>query len=116
METALAPLLMNDSNAGVRNAAALSLASLDAPSDTTLNGLQNALEDADEEVRLSAVSTLESYLMGLEQASPVYQKIRTGLETKAGSKTLTPRIRDLITEVLRNQQTQQAAPPANSTD
>lgn len=111
METVLTDLLTKDTDAGVRNAAALSLSSLDAPTDATTNGLLSALEDTDEEVRLSALSTLENYLLGLEQTSTIYHKVKAGLVARADSKTLSPRIRDLIVEVLRNQQTQDVAIP-----
>lgn len=111
MEAVLTDLLVKDTHSGVRNAAALSLGSLDAPADITLNALFSALEDPDEEVRLSALSTLENYLLGLEQASPIYQKVKVGLHSKLESKAITSRIRDLIAEVLRNQQTQDAAIP-----
>lgn len=103
-ETTLSQLLIADPNAEVRNAAALSLGSLDEPSDATVAALLSALEDASEDVRFSALSTLEDYLLGQEEDSPNYRRIHEGLSARVTARNLSEDLRDAITEILREPQ------------
>ena len=103
-EATLGQLLVTDANAEVRNAAALSLGSLDAPSDATIATLMSALEDQSEDVRFSALSTLEDFMLGMEDDSPSHQRIQDGLKLKAASRTIPDDLRESINEVLKDQQ------------
>jgi len=62
-EIILSKLLLTDLNAEVRNAAALSLVSINNPLDTTIYDLISALEDESKDVRFSALSTLQDYML-----------------------------------------------------
>jgi|GEM_PF-736283 len=114
-EATLGQLLVTDANAEVRNAAALSLGSLDAPSDATIATLMSALEDQSEDVRFSALSTLEDFMLGMEDDSPSHQRIQDGLKLKAASRTIPDDLRESINEVLKDQQSPiaQEAEPDN---
>jgi HEAT repeat protein len=107
-EATLSQLLTTDTNAEVRNAAALSLGSLDTPSDSTINGLVNALADQNEDVRFSALSTLEDFMLGLEEDAPNYKKIREELKAKAAGQGVPKDTREAISEILRDQASQSA--------
>jgi len=107
-ETILANLLATESNPELRNAAALSLGSLDTPTAATINVLMAALEDQNEDVRFSALSTLEDFLLGQEEDTSGYRQIRDGLKAKLAVRGLPADIHDSITEVLRDQQSQPA--------
>ncbi|MFN5745143.1 MAG: HEAT repeat domain-containing protein [Methylococcaceae bacterium] len=111
-EATLSQLLTTDTNAEVRNAAALSLGSLDTPSDSTINGLVNALADQNEDVRFSALSTLEDFMLGLEEDAPNYKKIQGELKAKAASQGVPKDTREAISEILRDQ----ANPPAGAAE
>ena len=110
-EATLGQLLTTDASPEVRNAAALSLGSLDEPSEATLAALMAALEDQNEDVRFSALSTLEDYLLGQEEDSPNYRRIKDGLRLKAGSRRVPDELKESINEVLRDQESM-AAPEA----
>lgn len=110
-EATLGQLLTTDASPEVRNAAALSLGSLDEPSEATLAALMAALEDQNEDVRFSALSTLEDYLLGQEEDSPNYRRIKDGLRLKAGSRSVPDELKESINEVLRDQESM-AAPEA----
>jgi hypothetical protein len=103
-EATLGQLLTTDASPEVRNAAALSLGSLDEPSEATLSALMAALEDQNEDVRFSALSTLEDYLLGQEEDSPNYRRIKDGLRLKAGSRSVPDELKESINEVLRDQE------------
>jgi hypothetical protein len=103
-EATLGQLLTTDASPEVRNAAALSLGSLDEPSEATLSALMAALEDQNEDVRFSALSTLEDYLLGQEEDSPNYRRIKEGLRLKAGSRSVPDELKESINEVLRDQE------------
>jgi hypothetical protein len=102
-ETALVQVLGSDSEAEVRNAAAQSLGYVEKPSEAALNALFAALEDQNEDVRLSAVSTLEDFLLGSEEGSKRYMKIMAGLEAKAAAHSVPQETREVIREVLEDQ-------------
>ena len=102
-EATLGQLLTTDGNPEVRNAAALSLGAVDEPSDATVAALMSALEDQNEDVRFSALSTLEDYMLGQEEDSPNYRRIKDGLKFRLNSRTLSAELRESINEVLRDQ-------------
>jgi HEAT repeat protein len=101
-EATLSQLLTTDSNPEVRNAAALSLGSLDVPSDATLASLLTALDDQSEDVRFSALSTLEDFMLGQDEDSQTYKRIRSGLSAKVDSQSLSEDLKDSIKEVLKD--------------
>ena len=103
-EATLGQLLTTDANAEVRNAAALSLGSLDEPSDATIAALMSALEDQNEDVRFSALSTLEDFMLGLEEDAPNHQRIQDGLKLKAASRSVPEDLKESINEVLKDQE------------
>ena len=101
-EATLSQLLTTDSNPEVRNAAALSLGSLDVPSNETLASLLTALDDQSEDVRFSALSTLEDFMLGQDEDSQTYKRIRSGLSAKVDSQSLSEDLKDSIKEVLKD--------------
>jgi hypothetical protein len=103
-EATLGQLLTTDASPEVRNAAALSLGSLDEPTEATVAALMAALEDQNEDVRFSSLSTLEDYLLGQEEDSPNYRRIKDGLRLKAGSRSVPDELKESINEVLRDQE------------
>lgn len=103
-ETILVQLLAQDSNAEVRNAAALSLGSMDEPSDGAIMTLMSALEDQSEDVRFSSLSTLEDYMLSQEEDSANYKRIREGLRQKSEAAGLAQDLRDSIKEILKDQE------------
>jgi predicted RND superfamily exporter protein len=107
-EATLGQLLATDASAEVRNAAALSLGAVDSPNDTTVNSLMTALEDQNEDVRFSALSTLEDFMLALEEDSPSFKKIQSALKAKADARSVPQDTRDAIKEVLQDQQAQSA--------
>lgn len=107
-EATLSQLLAGDSSADVRNAAALSLGSLEAPSTATVSTLLSGLKDQSEDVRFSSLSTLEDFMLSQEEESPLYQSIRTGLQDMGQSTGLPDDLRDSINEVLKDPNTQLA--------
>lgn len=107
-EATLSQLLAGDSSADVRNAAALSLGSLEAPSPATVSTLLSGLKDQSEDVRFSALSTLEDFMLSQEEDSPLYQNIRVGLKDMAQSSGLQEDLRDSINEVLKDPNAQLA--------
>lgn len=110
-ESTLTQILAGDSSADVRNAAALSLGSLEAPSPATISTLLGALKDQSEDVRYSSLSTLEDFLLSQEEDAPLYQSIRSGLESVAKSSGLPEELQESISEVLKGQTPPGAAEP-----
>ena len=100
-ETVLTDLLTSDQEPGVRNAAALSLGIIYNPDDSTVHALLDALEDESENVRLTALSTLENYILQEEEHSEKANTIKFELETKALSPTVSNTIKEAIKEVLK---------------
>ena len=111
-EATLGQLLAADSNPEVRNAAALSLGSLDAPTESSLSILLSALDDQSEDVRFSALSTLEDFMLAQDENSPTYDRIRSALQTKVGASGVPDELKDSINEVLRDPNAQIAPEPA----
>jgi HEAT repeat protein len=99
----LAQLLITDNDPDVRNAAAQGLGAFDMPLDSTIADLVNALEDEAEEVRLSALSTLQGYLLSQEKDTESYKKIDLALKNKASSNNTPADIREAIDTFLKEQ-------------
>lgn len=99
-EQALAQTLMADSDAEVRNTAAQSLGYVEKPTEATLTALFSALEDANEEVRGSALSTLEDVMLGSEEGSKLYGRIQAGLKAKIDARSVPEDTRAGIREIL----------------
>lgn len=102
-EAALQGVLAADSDPEVRNAAAQSLGYVEKPTDATLNSLFSALEDQNEDVRMSALSTLEDFLLGTEEGSKRYKKILSGLNAKVDSRSVPQETRDAIHDIVEDQ-------------
>ena len=94
-------LLLTDSNSEVRNAAALSLVSIKSPSYATIDDLISALEDESKDVRFSALSTLQDYVLRQENNLEYGQKIQSELTYKIGNKNFPDDTRDAINEMLK---------------
>jgi hypothetical protein len=71
--------------------------------DSTIADLVNALEDEAEEVRLSALSTLQGYLLSQEKDTESYKKIDLALKNKASSDNIPADIRAAIDAFLKEQ-------------
>lgn len=102
-EVTLTQILAGDSSADVRNAAALSLGSLENPSPATISTLMGGLKDASEDVRYSALSTLEDFLLSQEENTPLYINIRNGLESMSQTGGMPEDLKESIAEVLKGQ-------------
>ena len=100
-EMKLTQLLLTDSNSEVRNAAALSLVSIKSPSYATIDDLISALEDESKDVRFSALSTLQDYVLRQENNLEYGQKIQSELTYKIGNKNFPDDTRDAINEMLK---------------
>ena len=103
MELILGQLLATDTNPDVRNAAILSLGSIETFSNITINNLMNALEDESADVRFNALSTLQNSLLAMEKGSVSYKLTIDELIAKTSEQTLSIEIRDAINELLNNQ-------------
>jgi HEAT repeat protein len=106
MESMLLKALREDANSDVRNAAAAALGSLEDPSRASISGLLDAIDDSQENVRFSALSTLEDYLLGLDPQSPGFLAISNGLRSKLENRKLPTNLRASIREALKTQPSQ----------
>lgn len=104
-EIALQQLLSSDTDAEVRNTAAQSLGYVDKPTVSTLEGLLSALEDQNEDVRLSALSTLEDFMLSTEEGSKQYNKILIGLKSQANARSVPEDTRQAIHDIINDQGT-----------
>lgn len=102
-EIILAQLLANDDEPDIRNVAALGLASFDVLSDASISDLMTALNDKSEDVRLNSWSTLDNYLMGLEEESHSRKMILSQLTTKLTNKEIPEDISETIKESLESE-------------
>lgn len=102
-ELALAQVLNSDPEADVRNAAAQSLGYVEQPSDDTVAALMAALEDQNEEVRASALSSLEDYLAATDEGSKRYRQLDAGLRAKMSNQGTPKDIREAIHDILQDQ-------------
>lgn len=101
-EKLLVHALVNDAEAEVRNTAAMSLGYVEKPSEETIHALLAAVEDADEEVSINALSTLEDYLLNEEEGSPGYKKLLGQLKSKAHSHSLSQETRETLKGILED--------------
>ena len=99
-EAILTQLLTNDEASDIRNVAALSLGAFEVLVDSTINDLILALADESEDVRFSALSTLENHMLGLEEVSDSRKRIHSQLTAKTLSSELPQDTRDALTDIL----------------
>jgi hypothetical protein len=102
-EQGLVQALSSDAEASVRDAAAQSLGYVEKPSDATITALFSALEDTNEDVRSSALSTLEDYLAMGDEDSRRYRKIMGGLKAKATARSTPDDMREGIRDILADE-------------
>jgi hypothetical protein len=75
---------------------------LENPTTSTIDGLLDTLEDPSEDVRFSALSTLEDYLTMEENNSSIHRHIQAGLRAKLQSKRLQVDIEKEIDDIVRD--------------
>jgi hypothetical protein len=102
-EMMLAKLLITDINPDLRNSAAQSLETFELPLDSTITDLVSALEDESEDVRFSALSTLQTYMLRLEEGKESYKKIELALKDKAANQSIHVDTREAINDFLKAQ-------------
>ncbi|MGZ8245525.1 HEAT repeat domain-containing protein [Methylomagnum sp.] len=102
-EVALTNTLGADADADVRNAAAQSLGYVEKPTESTLSALLSALEDQNEDVRLSALSTLEDFMLGSDEGSKRYKMILGGLKSRQDTRSIPQDTREAIHDILQDQ-------------
>jgi hypothetical protein len=64
------------------------------------------LEDESGDVRYNALSTLEDYLLGMDEGSVSYRLIKDELIAKTSEQAVSLNVRDAINEFLKTQQEQ----------
>jgi HEAT repeat protein len=101
-ELILVGYLKSQENPKIRGAAALGLSTLGKPSVSTIDTLLGALEDSSEDVRFSALSTLEDYLILVKQDPAAQQRIREGLRAKLQANRLQADIQKDIDEIVHD--------------
>jgi hypothetical protein len=101
-EVILVGYLKSQENPKIRGTAALGLSTLGKPSVSTIDTLLSALEDSSEDVRFSALSTLEDYLIFAKQDSAINQRIREGLRVKLQAKRLQADIQKDIDDIVHD--------------
>ena len=101
-EVILVGYLKSQENPKIRGTAALGLSTLGKPSVSTIDTLLSALEDSSEDVRFSALSTLEDYLIFAKQDSAAQQRIREGLRAKLQSNRLQADIQKDIDDIVHD--------------
>lgn len=102
-EKLLVDALVTDIAPEVRSAAAQSLAAFERPTQAAVAALLAAVEDENEDVRLSALNTLENIAAGEETGSPRYKKILAGLKKAAKSGRVPSETREAIRDFLQDQ-------------
>ena len=102
-EMMLAKLLIMDINPDLRNSAAQSLETFELPLESTITDLVSALEDESEDVRFSALSTLQTYMLRLEEGKESYKKIELALKDKAANQSIHVDTREAINDFLKAQ-------------
>jgi len=100
-EAILIRYLRSKENPEIRSTAAISLSTLENPTTSTIDGLLDTLEDLSEDVRFSALSTLEDYLTMEENNSSIHRHIQAGLRAKLQSKRLQVDIEKEIDDIIR---------------
>ena len=101
-EAILIRYLRSKENPEIRSTAAISLSTLENPTTSTIDGLLDTLEDLSEDVRFSALSTLEDYLTMEENNSSIHRHIQAGLRAKLQSKRLQVDIEKEIDDIVRD--------------
>jgi len=101
-EAILIRYLRSKENPEIRSTAAISLSTLENPTTSTIDGLLDTLEDPSEDVRFSALSTLEEYLTMEENNSSIHRHIQAGLRAKLQSKRLQVDIEKEIDDIVRD--------------
>jgi hypothetical protein len=101
-EVVLVGYLKSQENPKIRSTAALGLSTLGKPSASTIDKLLNTLEDPSEDVRFSALSTLEDYLILVKQDPAAQQRIREGLRVKLQSNRLQADIQKDIDDIVHD--------------
>jgi hypothetical protein len=102
-EVLLIETLAGDPDPDVRVAAVQSLENFEHLRDETIAGLLGALEDENEEVRMSALTLLETRVSNEARSSVRYKKIVTGLKKKAVSRRTPAGTRRAIRAFLEDQ-------------
>jgi HEAT repeats len=95
---------LSDNDVSVRSAAAESLAAFEILSHSAVTALLAAMEDANENVQLNALSTLENQISNEENGSKRYQMIMRGLRKKAKSARLSEEMRKAVDGFIKDQQ------------
>jgi len=101
-ESLLVRALSGDTEADVRSTAAMSLGYVENPSKETIDALLGAVEDADEEVSINALSTLEDYLLNEEEGSPGFRILLSQLKSKLRSQSLSRETRETLQGILED--------------
>ena len=101
-EAILIRYLRSKENPEIRSTAAISLSTLENPTTSTIDGLLDTLEDPYEDVRFSALSTLEDYLTMEENNSSIHRHIQAGLRAKLQSKRHQVDIEKEIDDIVRD--------------
>jgi hypothetical protein len=101
-EVILVRYLRSQENPKIRSTAALSLSTLGIPSASTIDTLLSTLEDSSEDVRFSALATLEDYLILVKQDPAAQQRIREGLRAKLQSNRLKADIQKDIDDIVHD--------------
>jgi HEAT repeat protein len=104
-EILLVNALVTDIDPEVRSAAAQSLDAFERPTEKTLTALLIAVEDENEDVRMSALATLENIVAAEENGSARYKRILAGLKKKAASRRIPAETREAIRDFVRDQMT-----------
>ena len=101
-EVILVGYLRSQENPNIRSTAALALSTLGKPSASTIDTLLSTLEDSSEDVRFSALATLEDYLILVKQDPASQQRIRDGLRAKLQSNRLQADIQKDIDDIVHD--------------
>ena len=101
-EVILVGYLRSQENPKIRSTAALALSTLGKPSASTIDSLLSALDDSSEDVRFSALATLEDYLILVKQDPAAQQRIREGLRAKLQSNRLQADIQKDIDDIVHD--------------
>ncbi len=95
--------LQKDKSDEIRSAAADNLSYIEVPTSTTQDALIHALQDGNEDVRNSALNTLESYVASLEDDDATAKRIIGLLKSQLKSQQVPADIRESIKEFLTEQ-------------
>ena len=101
-EAILADYLVSRESPEIRSIAAISLSTLENPTPSTIDTLLNTLDDPSEDMRFSALSTLEDYLTVAESGSAAQRRIQKGLRSKLESKCLQADIQKDIDDIVHD--------------